>query len=560
MLAVRRKIAAIVVAASACVSSAEIALAACASFQGTLSINGATGSLQQTLATGDVVTVTVVSNTAIIGMRDFTTFTTVIPSITGATSSATYTVPASLSGHEFQIFGGANPTGLATWSCTPAPVPAAKPSASINNLVTSQLSNQRMQAILGNPLGGDRQFDRLVDQGTGDTTPGTGFTADEKRALDVEVGAVNAPRLGFGNDVRMPLAAQLGRPLDDEDRPGRLGGPAASSRANSGSYNAGGMRFFGSSDGTAHYNFSTSLRDVARAAAQQEQQRLADDPATAALGFRGTRGGALDYRANPLDVWVEGRFVSLNDGRNNADVHGHTGLFGVGVDYVLSRNVLAGVSLQYDSVSQKSSTQSTAAKGTGWLVGPYSTVRLGENLFWQSRLGWGQASNDLSPNLTVTDSVSSSRWMGSSRLVGRYQMGAWQLRPSASVAYMEESFGAYTSGTGAGVSEIKTRLGIATAGPEISYQMRLSPGVLVEPRAGFDTVWTFARDASVAGNSATVAGDVIGPAGVRGRATLGLRTLMVGGTVLDLSGTYDGIGVSDFNNVTGRATVRVPLN
>lgn len=416
-----------------------------------------------------------------------------------------------------------------------------------------------MQAIIGGQLGGDRQFDRLIDQNTGSGTPGAGFTNEEKLALDAGTSAMSPPRLGFGAGSRDTLA-NLGRSLDDDEGPARLGGPAASSRANAGSYNFGGMRFFGSSDGMTQYNFSTSLRDVSRAAAQQEQQRLANDPTAAALGFRGTSGRTLDARANPFDVWVEGRFTSLNDGRNNADLHGHTGLFGAGADYVLSRSLLAGVFLQYDSVSQKSATQSTQAKGIGWLVGPYATVRLGENVFWQSRLGWGRTDNDLSPNLTVTDSVGSTRWMGSSRVVGRFQNGPWALRPSASVAYMEESFEGYTSGTGDAVTAIKTRLGIATVGPEISYQMRLSPGVLVEPRAGFDTVWTFARDASVGGNSATIAGDAIGPSGLRGRATLGLRTFIVGGTVLDLAGTYDGIGVSDYNNVTGRATVRLPLN
>lgn len=84
--------------------------------------------------------------------------------------------------------------------------------------------------------------------------------------------------------------------------------------------------------------------------------------------------------------------------------------------------------------------------------------------------------------------------------------------------------------------------------------------MLIEPRAGIEAIWTFARDISVGGNSAIVGGEAIGPEGVRGRAELGLRTVIVGGTVIDLSGSYDGIGAGDYNTVTGRAVLRVPLN
>ncbi|RTL61932.1 MAG: autotransporter outer membrane beta-barrel domain-containing protein [Hyphomicrobiales bacterium] len=428
-------------------------------------------------------------------------------------------------------------------------------------------SGQRVQAIITNSMGTSRQIDRLMDETPADgSTSGTGtapgFTADEKRGLDVATGSVSTPRLGLGMSGNG--SQSFGPPLglrstydDDLTSPMRTRGPG-SDTSHSGGFTIAGLNVVGA-DGNS-VNFSTSLRDIARDAQQREDQRLAQDPAANAMGFTAARGRTLDRRTNPLDVWVEGRFMRLNDGRNGTDASGHSALIGTGVDYVFSRSLLAGVSLSFDSSGQRYSAQSTEARGIGWLVGPYSTIRLSEHLFWQSRAAWGRASNEVSPNLALTDSFGSTRWLALSKLTGRFQFGPWQLRPSAGVAYMEETAESYVSGTGANVASIKTRVGTASAGPEITYQYRLNANVLIEPRAGLDAIWTFARDVSIGGNSALIGGEAVGPEGVRGRAEIGVRAMIVGGTVLDLSGAYDGIGAGDYNTITGRAVVRMPLN
>ena len=463
---------------------------------------------------------------------------------------------------------------------TPPPPPSpgannSKPdtSSKIQKMVAQQ-SSQRVQALITNQMGSSRQVDRLMDFGSGSGNAGSGvggtsnfasgFTAEEQQALEVASNGVSAPRLGLGagGGSNVPLSQSLGlRPglSDESDDFGRTG-PGGGYGRSGGSVNVAGLNIFGSADGGANFNFSTSLRDVARAAQQQEAQRLADDPNAAALGFTGARGRAMGRRANPLDVWIEGRFVQLNDGRNGADLHGSSGLFGAGVDYVFTPGLLAGISLSYDTNSQKSTAQGMEARGNGWLVGPYATLRLAQNLYLQSRAAWGRASNDVSPDLVVRDSFESQRWLMSSKLVGRYQVGALQIRPSASVSYMEETSESYTSATGAAIASTKTRAGSFSMGPEFSYQMRVASGVLMEPRIGMDAIWTFARDISVNGNSGLIGAEAVAPDGVRGRVELGLRTMMTGGVVVDLSGSYDGIGAGDYNVITGRSVLRVPLN
>ena len=48
--------------------------------------------------------------------------------------------------------------------------------------------------------------------------------------------------------------------------------------------------------------------------------------------------------------------------------------------------------------------------------------------------------------------------------------------------------------------------------------------------------------------------------GVRGRAEAGVRAATPGGSSLDVSCSYDGIGSTTYHAVSGRAAVRLPLN
>jgi hypothetical protein len=47
---------------------------------------------------------------------------------------------------------------------------------------------------------------------------------------------------------------------------------------------------------------------------------------------------------------------------------------------------------------------------------------------------------------------------------------------------------------------------------------------------------------------------------VRGRVEVGLKAQLPRDLVLDVSGSYDGIGSEDFHSVGTKATLRAPLN
>ena len=108
------------------------------------------------------------------------------------------------------------------------------------------------------------------------------------------------------------------------------------------------------------------------------------------------------------------------------------------------------------------------------------------------------------------------------------------------------------------IPNVRSQLGQFKIGPQLSYRLETDKGLIIEPNGGLQLIWNFAGD--TAPKSAEAASEAAGPQGARGKVELGLRATMPAGVGLDLSGAYDGIGAGGYHAVTGRATVRVPLN
>jgi Autotransporter beta-domain len=173
---------------------------------------------------------------------------------------------------------------------------------------------------------------------------------------------------------------------------------------------------------------------------------------------------------------------------------------------VFGPSLLLGVMSQFDSMHLKSTTDSYEASGNGWMAGPYATVRLTDHLFAQGRLEVGRSYNDVRPYMTYTDEFGSTRWLASGGLVGSWQFGAWTFRP----------------------------------------------------RASLEAIWNFA-DTGLSSTS-TLSGTPTGPDGLRSRAAVGINTQFVDGISFDLTGSYDGIGASNYRAVEGGARLTLPFN
>jgi outer membrane autotransporter protein len=407
---------------------------------------------------------------------------------------------------------------------------------------------RRNDSIMSNQADGSRQIDRLIEAGGGGAQGSSNVGSSGKPANG---GWQSASQLGarFGGG---PDASDLSRLRFGQERSFLL-----SDRENNVADRGinGPISANGNTDGLMRFGFATSLRDVARYAVESEARKAQD----AGLGL--TAGGPATRvtRPNPFDIWIEGKFSSFRDTRADNNLDGYFGLVTVGTDYVLNRALLFGTMVQFDNMRQSSKRQGTEVSGRGWMAGPYATVRVSDNVFWQSRFAWGRSSNEISPFMTYTDTFQTTRWLTSSTLAGRWEFGAWSIKPSASVSYMEDVSKGYADTFGALIPVVRSSLGQAKVGPEVSYRYQPNGDVVLEPHAGVQIIWNFAGTTTADGFG-VINGDGAGPLGVRGRAEVGLRATRMGGLGLDIAGSYDGIGVAGYNAFTGKATMRMPLN
>jgi hypothetical protein len=249
---------------------------------------------------------------------------------------------------------------------------------------------------------------------------------------------------------------------------------------------------------------------------------------------------------SPLSIWVEGQ-VAFFENSGHGSYDGRLGVVYVGADYVVAPTVLLGVIVQYDDISQRSALLDSSAEGAGWMAGPYAMVQLSPNLYWQGRAMWGQSSNTVSQTGSATDHYDSERWLLRSALLGRWRFGNVEFRPSASVAYAEETANGLTSSAYAA-------LGQAKFGPEFAYRHVLHDGTLIEPRWSLQGIWNFEQDVTGA-----MVGNLAGLEELRARVDVGLRVVAPQGLDLDLSAGYDGLSSSGYRALSGRVQVRVPL-
>ena len=224
-------------------------------------------------------------------------------------------------------------------------------------------------------------------------------------------------------------------------------------------------------------SFSFSLHDARkeqRAKSKRQMKALLGEKNYAKLGAN----NYLDHKWKPLafDIWAEGKWTYFDDETLGSEAQGHFGVVYLGADYVINSSLLVGALVQYDRTKETSDAQSTRIEGRGWMVGPYATLRLAPNVYFQGRAAWGKSKNDISPFMTYTDTFDTTRWLVRGKLQGNWSFGALQFSPSASVAYIEEHQKSYTDTLGVVIPDQTATLGQAEFGPELSYRWKLNNG------------------------------------------------------------------------------------
>jgi outer membrane autotransporter protein len=227
----------------------------------------------------------------------------------------------------------------------------------------------------------------------------------------------------------------------------------------------------------------------------------------------------------------------------------------VGADYLLAPQLLLGTLVQFDDTEQDFDQLSQKAGTTGWMAGPYATLRLPSNLYFQARAAWGRSDNEIRFAAGPEDSFDAERWLVRGTLLGQWRAGPWQLQPRASVGYIEEDQESYTTANNVLIPSQTVSLGQAKAGSQVAYRYRLGGGTVIEPSLLLEGIWNFHQDAGLISIDDLVTGE-----DVRARAEAGVMLYTFDGIALGASVSYDGIGSGDYEAIGGRARVRMPFN
>lgn len=301
---------------------------------------------------------------------------------------------------------------------------------------------------------------------------------------------------------------------------------------------------------SGNVQFSQSLSQIRRQASQARSERHRMD-----LGAGD--GGSLPLvydNATPWDIWVEGRYTAFDDESGNFKRDGHVGVLYAGGDYRVTENMIVGVLAQFDWAKDGSAVLASKVDGNGWLVGPYMSARIHENIYFDLRAAWGQSSNNIDV-AGATGSFDTSRWLVKGRLAGDWLYDAWRITPSAEISYITESADAFTDSTGALVAGQDVSLGRLQFGPEVGYRFAHTANTFIEPFAALRGVWDFDNP-----NVAFINGVAVGPGDFWGRLQGGLNVTTTSGVHVRGLASWDGLGADGYNGYTLQGTVNVPLN
>lgn len=189
--------------------------------------------------------------------------------------------------------------------------------------------------------------------------------------------------------------------------------------------------------------------------------------------------------SSPYDFWIEAAHAKFSAG----NMDGNFNIIHMGVDRLLNPDLLIGLGLQFDNASL--SGPGAEISGNGFMIGPYLTKRVHENLYVDARVAWGRSSNDVSPFGTYTDTVDAERWLATAALVGDFQVGELTVQPEARLSWFEETTDAYRDNNGIRVAPVTTSFGSFEVGPTISRSYDVGSGGTLTANLSAKSIWTY---------------------------------------------------------------------
>jgi hypothetical protein len=257
---------------------------------------------------------------------------------------------------------------------------------------------------------------------------------------------------------------------------------------------------------------------------------------------------AVEMLGRKWNVWMEGKLVGAWDSLAQTNSTGFIGA--AGVDYKVRPWLAVGMSVGVETFETKFGFNSVRLGSVGLSAVPYVGFRLSDNVFASAFVGLTQITYNSNPQLGDTANFTALRVMFGGSLFGQWQYGDWRVRPILSASYASESQVGYTDSLGNVVSGQTVTYGRVSAGPEVGYTFwgpertwSVQPYVLAKANLDFAS----SNAVLLQGQSVVLRPGTLGS----GSAGLGVDTRFSSGFYLRVQGSYDSIGVTGLDVLTG---------
>lgn len=200
------------------------------------------------------------------------------------------------------------------------------------------------------------------------------------------------------------------------------------------------------------------------------------------------RGREAKSGKGSVDVWGEGTLAQFN----SAGKDGNFSIFYGGADYMISENVLIGALVQFDDFKSDSRNRVGDADGNGFMVGPYATAKLGQNIYVDGRLAWGGSDNSISPLGTFVDDFETDRFLFAGSVSGDIQLkDTLNLRPTFAVRNLSETQKQYTDSLGVVIGKQTIETGELSFAPRLEKTIVMKNGWSFRPQGSVEGILSF---------------------------------------------------------------------
>jgi hypothetical protein len=256
-------------------------------------------------------------------------------------------------------------------------------------------------------------------------------------------------------------------------------------------------------------------------------------------------GPRVDLPPLPVNIWVDAR-LALH-GTEGEDLQwSRLGVAAAGVDVLINDDVLVGIAAQMDWMTDQ--TEQSTFTGTGYLIGPYASVALSDNLSLDLALFYGKSTNrgvSSIGGITYAGDFETDRLLATAGLGGYFEFDEFIVRPSATLFLSSESANSYfvSDADGNSVSvpsqdilDLQMRSGLT-----IERAIELDNGATLTPMVGLNLTY----------------GGALNATGFQDRITGGI----MGGLLYDsgnfsIKGSVEAeFGLDGFEGATGRLSI-----